>query len=341
MPGVTREKEMRVETRGTSSEPPTDDPVESCEKRALPSSTDEPAAQTSRYRDAPLTVQVTGWRQKILLISVFIGLFLSFLDTTIVSVALPTIAAEFDEYDRSTWVITAYLLTYMAFAIIITRLSDIFGRKAIEVTNFLLFIAFSLACALSQSMTQLIVFRAFQGIGGSGLFSMTIVIAMNAVSRQKQSAVGGAIGGVMVTSGVLGPVLSGAITQSHHGSTWRWIFYLNLPVGGVALLLLLMSWPSDKSRKSLSMDTLKTVDFFGCLLLLAASILLIFALQEGGAGVYAWSSGTIIACLVISTMAFLAFVLWQIWLASHPALPVKPVFPVKLMAERVIGSTML
>ncbi len=138
----------------------------------------------------PLAIDVTGWRRTLLFTAIFIGQFLSFLDTTIVSVALATIASQFDDYSRSTWVVTAYLLTYMAFAIVITRLSDIFGRKTIEIASFVIFLGFSLGCALSQSMTQLIIFRAFQGIGGSGLFSMTIVIGLNAVkpkSRRVQS----------------------------------------------------------------------------------------------------------------------------------------------------------
>lgn len=300
------------------------------------------SAQSSPTQlDTPPIVQIEGWRRTLLLISVFIGLFLSFLDTTIVSVALATIANQFNDFSRATWVVTAYLLTYMAFAIIITRLSDIFGRKAVEVMNFVLFIAFSLGCALSRSMTELIIFRAFQGIGGSGLFSMTMVIAMNTVPPRKRGIMAGLVGLVLVTSGVLGPVLSGAITHNHHSSTWRWIFWLNLPIGGIALAVLLIAWPSDKSHASFTRASFISIDFVGCILLLAASILLIFALQEGGAYTYAWNSGTIIACLATSVVAFLGFIGWQEWLASHPNLPVKLIFPIKVAGQRVLGSAML
>lgn len=208
---------------GGEAHPPKSESKMSEQKNTNPASTDQASIQPpSTQSDTPQTTQLEGRRRIFVLVSVFIGLFLSFLDTTIVSVALATIANQFHDFSRATWVVTSYLLTYMAFAIIITRLSDIFGRKAVEVMNFTLFIAFSLGCALSQSMTQLIIFRAFQGIGGSGLFSMTMVITMSSVPPDKRGMLSGVIGLVLVTSGVLGPVLSGAITHDHNSSTWRW-----------------------------------------------------------------------------------------------------------------------
>ena len=292
-------------------------------------------------RPPPPSLQIEGWRRTLLLVAVFTGLFLSFLDTTIVSVALATIANQFDDFDHSTWVITAYLLTYMAFAIITSRFSDIFGKKAVEVACFVIFIAFSLGCALSRTMTQLIVFRALQGIGGSGLYSMTMIIALNAVPFRRLGLISTVVGMILVTSGVLGPVLSGAITGNQNSSNWRWIFYLNIPLGGLALLALLVAWPNDKSQRSLTWAAVKSIDFLGCVLLLAASILLIFALQEAGAFVYSWSTGTIIACLVVAGSAFVAFVVWQEWLAAHPKLTVKLIFPVSVARQRVMGAAFL
>lgn len=311
------------------------------ENKDSQSDTNEPVSNPSTPASPSQSIQLDGWRRVLVLTSVFIGLFLAFLDTTIVSVALATIANEFEDFDHATWVLTSYLLTYMAFAIIITRLSDIFGRKAIEVASFVLFIAFSLGCALSQSMTQLIIFRAFQGIGGSGLFSMTMVIVMTSVPPRKRGMLSGVIGLVMVTSGVLGPVLSGAITHNHNSSTWRWIFWLNMPVGGIALAIYLVAWPSGRSQTSFTRNSVASVDFLGCILLLAASVLLVFALQEGGAYIYAWSSATIIATLTISAVAFIGFIGWQEWLALHPDLAVKLIFPIKIAGQRVLGSAML
>jgi predicted MFS family arabinose efflux permease len=98
---------------------------------------------------------LSGWRLRLVLAATFIGLCLSLLDTTIVAVSLPTIAEHFDEFDRSTWIINAYIITYMAFSIVIARLSDIFSCRSVQAGSFTLFIAFSLGCALSTSMTQL------------------------------------------------------------------------------------------------------------------------------------------------------------------------------------------
>ena len=330
--GVTPEGDLESTSPSDTNEGGSNDAAKIEPTTEQPYST-EKATSTS--------LQLDGWRRIVLLISLFTGLFLSFLDTTIVSVALATIAYQFDDYDRSTWVVTAYLLTYMAFAIIIARLSDIFGKKVVEIASFLLFIGFSLGCALSRNMTQLIIFRALQGIGGSGLYSMTMIIALKAVPVRQLGIVSGAVGMVLVMSGVLGPILSGAITHNHNSSTWRWIFYLNVPIGGVALVALLIAWPSDRSKKSFTKKAILSVDVLGCMLLLAASILLIFALQEAGAFIYAWDSSIIIACLCVSGIAFVAFVIWQEWLDKHPNWTVEMVFPVRVARQRVVGAAMM
>ena len=311
------------------------------EEKSVTNSNEETGLTDTQGSNAPIALQIDGWRRILLLISVFIGLFLSFLDSTIVAVALTTIADQFNEYDRSTWVITAYLLTYMAFAIIISRLSDIFGRRTVEVASFVIFICFSLGCALSRNMTELIVFRALQGIGGSGLYSMTMIIALNAVPPRQLGFISAAIGMVMVMSGILGPVLSGAITHDRTSSTWRWIFYLNIPLGGLALVGLTIAWRSDKSQRHFARKAIKSVDFLGCVLLLAASVLLVFALEEAGAFIYAWNSVTIITSLTVSGVAFVAFIAWQEWLAKHPSLPVQLIFPVSVARQRVLGAAIM
>ena len=289
----------------------------------------------------PTQLDLPPWRRNLLLASLFTGLFLSFLDSTIVSVALATIASQFHDFEHATWVVTAYLLAYMSFAIIIARLSDIFGRKTIEVASFLMFIGFSLGCGLSRNMTQLIVFRALQGVGGSGLYSMTMIIALQIVPMSKIGMISGIIGMVLVLAGVLGPILSGAITGDQHSSTWRWIFYMNVPIGGVALILLRIAWPRDRHQRSFTMKGILSVDVLGCLLLLAASVLLIFALQEAGAFVYAWNSSMVIACLCVSGVSFVAFVVWQELLDRHQKWPVQLVFPMRVARQRVVGIAML
>jgi MFS family permease len=112
------------------------------------------AAEKDRAPTTP-EGQPSGWRLNLVLAATFVGLCLSLLDTTIVAVSLPTIAEHFDEFDRSTWIINAYLITYMAFSIVIARMSDIFSCRSVQAVSFIIFIAFSLGCALSTSMTQL------------------------------------------------------------------------------------------------------------------------------------------------------------------------------------------
>ena len=261
-----------------------------------------------------------GWRLYLVMSGVFTGLFVSMLDTSIVAVALPTIANEFQNFADSTWVFTAYMITYMAFGIILARLSDIFGLAFVEILSMVIFMAFSLACALSKTMLQLIIFRALQGIGGSGLFSMATVIGAKVLPAEQLGMLATYVALTQTVSVILGPILSGAITKSPTSRTWPWIFYLNLPLCGIALVAFLLSWPRRASRiqSRLSMSALASVDFLGSGLLLAASVLLIFALQQAGTRVYSWSSAATISSLTISGISFVVFVVWQIYLVKKP-----------------------
>lgn len=287
------------------------------------------------------STKLSGWRLRCVVGSVFVGTFLSFLDTTIIAVALPTISNQFNDYERSSWVFTAYLLTYMAFGIILARMSDIFGKKAIEVTSMLVFLVFSLGCALSKNMIQLIVFRALQGVGGSGLFSMTMVINLNIVDPKKVPTVGAMVSLVQAISAALGPVLGGAIAGDGTSGSWRWIFWLNLPIGGLALALLLVAWPRNEIDKMSTKAALASIDFLGAGLLLVFSILLVFALVEGGNQTYAWNSPAVIVTFVVSGLALVAFVAWQELISRREAWSVQGIFPLEVMKMRVVGSTIL
>lgn len=284
---------------------------------------------------------LTGWRFAAVLTSLFTGHFLGMLDTTIVAVALTTIATQFDDFSRSTWVVSAYLLTYMAFAIIMARLSDIFGKKTIELVSFVIFLVFSMACALSQSMLQLIIFRALQGIGGSGLYSMTMVAAPAVASEDRLGIVASLVALMQVVAGVLGPILGGAISHDRTSSTWRWIFWLNLPLCGAALIALLLAWPRDQTEQGGSRKALKSIDFVGAILLLAFSILLVFALQEAGTYIYRWGSPVIIATLVVSGVAFVAFLGWQELVFRRPSWVIKGIFPIEVAKMRTMGANIV
>ncbi|KAF2771553.1 MFS general substrate transporter [Teratosphaeria nubilosa] len=307
------------------------------EARRLSSSNTQPRSVPPQPSD-PQRLQISQCRALVIMVSIFIGLFLSFLDTSIVAVALASIADEFGEFEKSNWVFTSYMLSYMAFGIILSRLSDIFGMAAIEIFSMLTFAAASLGCALSKTMLQLIVYRAIQGIGGSGLFSLTMVIGLRTIAPEKAQMMATYVGVTQTIAVVLGPVLGGAITSGASNS-WRWIFYLNLPACTLAIAAFCIVWPWRGDVRSPSWAALRKVDTIGALLLLIASVLLVFALQEGGAEKHAWNSPVIIATLVLSGSAALAFVCWEIGLEKiSTSWQVEAVFPIRLLADRALAA---
>lgn len=152
--------------------------------------------------------------------------------------------------------------------------------------------------------------------------------------------IGSYISVTQAVAAIVGPIISGAITQDRSSSEWRWIFYLNLPIGGLALILLLISSPRQRGDAIVTWTKLKKVDYVGSGLLLAASVLLIFALQEAGSYAYAWDSGAIISTLCLSACSMVTFVFWELLIIRRPSLGVQFVFPVDLVTSRVDGAIM-
>ena len=145
------------------------------------------------------------------------------MDTTIVATALYTIGVDLHSLESINWIALAYALSYLGCAVIFARLADIFGRRDAYIAAFVIFFAFSLACGFTQSLNQLIACRTLQGLGGSGLYSLTFVILMEISPPKLQQSIGAIAGAVVAMAGVLGPVLGGIIT---HYTTWRWIFWI-------------------------------------------------------------------------------------------------------------------
>lgn len=170
---------------------------------------------------------------------------------------------------------------------------------------------------------------------------MTAVIALKTVPAKQVPKLASYIGATQALAAIVGPILSGAITHKRTSSTWRWIFYLNLPLGGTALALLLLAWPRHLEAKA-KWSALKTIDYLGAILLLAASMLLILALQQAGSYTWSWGSGATIASLVISFLSFAGFTVWETFLAKSSSMKkILYVFPVQLMVRRVDGAAML
>src|SRR6266516_4467640 len=169
------------------------------------------------------------------MIGVLSVVFLSILDQTIVGVAMPRIVADFRSFDLIVWVSTAYLLTSTVPIPIYGKLSDLFGRKPIMLFGIVVFLTGSALCGAAQSMDQLIAFRAFQGLGAAALEPMAITIIGDLFpprERGKWQGVGGSIYGL---AAILGPLVGGWITDN---ASWRWVFYVNIPIGVLAMLVL-------------------------------------------------------------------------------------------------------
>lgn len=199
--------------------------------------------------------------------------------------------------------------------------------------------------------------RALQGIGGSGLYSMTMIIALNAVPPEKNGLIAAMIGVTLTIGGIVGPLLSGKCTVDLaatsdrltvrsgaicNTTTWRWIFYLNLPTGAIALVGFIISWPKDKTRKAFTKSSFLKIDYLGSILLLAASSLIVYVMQEAGTYVIQWDSAMVGAMLTLVPACFIGFIVWQMYIAAHPEAKVQMIFPVQIIVkQRVIAGAVL
>ncbi|KAF9097232.1 hypothetical protein BGX23_009480 [Mortierella sp. AD031] len=268
---------------------------------------------------------VKGIRLVLLSLGLFIGCFLASMDVTIIATALPRIASEFNAQSQMSWVATSYLLAYTAFQSIYGRFSDIFGRKTMYLFACTIFLVGSVGCGAATSMTMLILFRAVQGMGGSGLFSLMLIIATDLFETlderaRFQTVVGLAFG----VSGVVGPLLGGVFVEH---STWRWCFYLNLPLGVVAFGLIAKFLDVPFERTDLAHKVAR-IDYAGMTLVLAAVLSLLLPLAWGGT-TYPWDSGVIIALFVVSALLMVAMVFVE-------RRAVEPILPMTLFLNREV-----
>ncbi|OCK80431.1 putative MSF multidrug transporter [Lepidopterella palustris CBS 459.81] len=282
--------------------------------------TPKPGAATPDISETRLNVVIAG---------LWLSLFISAMDTTIITTALLRISSDFNALNQSGWLVVTYLLTYNSFLMITAKLSDAWGIKPVLLVCNLFFLAFSMACGAAQTMNQLIIFRAFQGIGGSGLYSLVFVAIMRLISPEKIGFYSGVISSVFAIANLLGPVLGGVITDN---TTWRWIFFLNGPVVGSAFVLLAFAMPGTEDKKS-HMERLKKFDIIGGILSVGWPIPLLFALQEGGSQ-FAWNSSTIIGTLTGGALGLIVFGLYETWITYRTTK--EPIFPIKFLKDPVI-----
>ncbi|KAG9294608.1 hypothetical protein G9A89_008087 [Geosiphon pyriformis] len=258
-------------------------------------------------------VQLGKGQFTLVLIGLAFGVFLAALDLTIVATALPKIASDFNSLNQIAWVVTAYLLTTTAFQPTYGKMSDIFGRKAAFLFAILTFELGSLLCGIAPNIISMILFRAIAGIGGGGIFSMTMIIISDIVSLKDRGKYQGIIGACFGIASLVGPLAGGAFTDH---LTWRWCFFINLPFGVITVLTVVFVLKLPKPQGSLK-EKLKRIDWWGTITVILATVTLLLPLNWGG-DEYAWDSPIIIALLILGGFFFILFGYIEGWIAIEP-----------------------
>ena len=264
--------------------------------------------------------RLTGTALRTVFIALMLGMFLAALDQTIVSVALPTIVGDLGGLSHLSWVVTSYLLASTVSTPIYGKLGDMYGRKPVFLVAILIFLAGSMLAGLSQSMAELIGFRALQGIGAGGLMVGAQAIIADIVPPRERGRYMGLIGSVFAIASVAGPLLGGFLVTN---LSWRWVFYVNLPVGILAVLIvstrLHLHTPHTRHR----------IDYLGAALLSGGVGALILLATWGGTE-YAWGSNEIIGLGIVGVGLLVVFVWWE---RRAP----EPILPLQLFRSRIFS----
>ncbi|KAL4811915.1 major facilitator superfamily domain-containing protein [Aspergillus spinulosporus] len=257
-----------------------------------------------------------SWRIGAILIALALSLFISALDQTIVATATPTISADLHSGGGYVWIGGAYLLANAASGNIWANLSDIWGRKPILLLAVALFFISSIVCATAVDMAMLIVGRSLQGVAGGGLIQLILITISDLFSVRLRSLFMGLMECTWTVAGALGPVLGGVFTES---ISWRWIFWINLPVCGTAFVLLIL-FLDVHNPKTPMLEGIKAVDWFGSLSILAISVMVLLGLDFGG-DTFPWDSPKVICLIVFGTLMSVAFIYSEKRLAKYPLMP--------------------
>lgn len=310
------------------------------QKHDLPTGSEEQNGQ-----DEVAPVYPSAAKTALIMVSLYISIFLVALDRTIMGPAIAAITNEFNSIDDIGWYGSAYMLTSAGFILLYGRIYTFFPTKPVFLSGIFLFEGGSAICGASTSSMMLIIGRAIAGLGSSGIFTGAILIMLNTVPLHKRPLLQGLFGACFGVASVAGPLLGGAFTGSK--LTWRWCFYINLPLGGLTLLVVcfLLKLEEQKPKLANWKETVKHLDPLGTALFLPSTTCLLLAL-EWGAAEYSWGSPQLIALLVVFAVLLVAFGLWQ-YATRHTTATI----PSRIILQRsvafggasqfCVGSTML
>src|SRR4051812_6214396 len=261
-------------------------------------------------------------RIRLIFAALLLVLLLASLDQTIVSTALPTIVGDLGGIDHLSWVVTAYLLASTVVTPVYGKLGDLYGRKLVLQTGIVLFLIGSALCGIAQNMPELIAFRALQGLGGGGLMVTTVATIGDLVPPRDRGRYQGLFGGVFGVSTVIGPLIGGFFVDH---LSWRWIFYVNLPIGGVALAVIAVAFHARPDRLRHSIDYLGAA-------LLAGGLSAIVLFTSLGGTTYDWSSPHLIVLGLLGVILLGLFVPVEMRAAE-------PILPMTLFKNRTFTVT--
>jgi EmrB/QacA subfamily drug resistance transporter len=276
---------------------------------------------------------MSGKQLYIAMAGIMLGLLLSALDQTIVGTAMPRIVTDLGGLESYAWVTTSYMLASTASVPIFGKLSDIYGRKWFYIGGLVLFMIASALCGLGQSMLQLILFRGLQGIAGGIIIANAFTIIGDLFPPKERGKWQGLLGAMFGIASVVGPILGGWLAD---GPGWRWVFYINLPVGVIAIAVLLIGLPYIRPHGVAS------IDWWGAGLIVTGIVPLLLAFTWAGTE-YAWSSPLIIGLLAMAAVGIGAFIFTETR-AKDPIIPLKlfrdRIFSISIMSSSILGAAM-